>query len=348
MQKAIAIIGFKLEGQLIMRRSELGLKHRSLLDKINYSEGTITIEDKTYILSDRDFPTIDPANPYDLNAEEQYVVDKMKSSFIHSDTLQKHGRFLIKKGSMYKVYNGNLLYHGCIPLDREGELDFLEIKGRKLKGMALLDAFDNLVHQAYHSQEPEEKSYALDMMWYLWCGPKSPLFGKSRMATFERYFLKEEETHKETKNHYYSFRENEVTCKKILKEFALDPDKAFIINGHVPVKVAAGELPIKAGGRLITIDGGFAKAYQKETGIAGYTLIFNSQGMHLVSHQPFESREKAVYEGFDIIPTSVFIERNRPQMLVGETDNGLEIKQRINALKGLLEAYRKGTVRQRA
>ena len=347
MQKAIAVIALKLEGQLIQRRPELELAQRSLLDRIDYQAGTITQDKTTYLLTDRDFPTIDPDNPYELIPDEQYVVDKMKSSFLHSPLLQKHVRFLIDRGSMYKVYNGNLLYHGCIPMTEEKRFQKFEIKGKKLMGKALLDAFDSMVHHAYYSQDSEEKEYALDLMWYLWCGEQSPLFGKSRMATFERYFIAEKETHKETKNPYYLYRDEEEACVSILQEFGLDPTKAFIINGHVPVKVSAGELPIKAGGRLITIDGGFAKAYQKETGIAGYTLIFNSQGMHLVSHQPFDSKEKAVQEGFDMIPTSVFVEQNRPQMLVGDTDTGKELKENITALKSLLAAYREGTVLQR-
>lgn len=348
MQKAIAVIAFKLEGQLIQRRPEIRLSHRSLLDRIDYQAGTITLDGTTYPLTDWDFPTVDPDNPYELIPDEQYVVEKMKSSFLHSPTLQKHARFLIDKGSMYKIYNGNLLYHGCIPMTKQGQFGEFEIKGQRLMGKALLDAFDSMVHLAYYALNPEEKAYALDLMWYLWCGEQSPLFGKSRMATFERYFIGEKETHHEAKNPYYLYRDEEETCVSILQEFNLDPSKAFIINGHVPVKVSAGELPIKGGGRLITIDGGFAKAYQKETGIAGYTLIFNSQGMHLVSHQPFEAKEKAVQEGFDMIPTSVFMEQNRPQMLVGDTDTGIELKENIAALKSLLAAYRDGSVRQRS
>jgi fructose-1,6-bisphosphatase-3 len=346
MQKAIAVIALKLEGQLIRRRPELELSHRSLLDKIDYRTGIITLEGKTYPLTDTDFPTVDPAHPYELISDEQYVVDHMKSSFLHSVTLQNHARFLIDRGSMYKVHNGNLLYHGCIPMTAEGELESFELMGKPLKGKALLDAFDATVRRAYYARD-EEKDYALDVMWYLWCGEKSPLFGKNRMATFERYFIGEKETHKEIKDPYYSFRDNGEATAMILREFGLNPSKAFLINGHVPVKVKAGELPIKGGGRLITIDGGFSAAYHKETGIAGYTLILNSQGMHLVSHQPFETKEKAILEGFDSIPTSVFTEHDRPQMLVGDTDVGAGLKESILALKDLLAAYRSGTVRQK-
>jgi len=347
MQKAIAVITFKLEGQLIRRRPELELSHRSLLDKIDYKAGTITLEGNTYQLTDREFPTVDPANPFQLISDEQYVVDRMKSSFLHSALLQDHARFLIDRGSMYKVHNGNLLYHGGVPMTAEREFEEFELIGERLKGKALLDAFDTLVRRAYYPRNAEEKAYALDVMWYLWCGAKSPLYGKSRMATFERYFIAEKETHTETKNPYYAFRNGGEATETILREFGLDPSQAFIINGHEPVKVRAGELPIKGGGRLITIDGGFSKAYQKETGIAGYTLIMNSQGMHLVSHQPFQTKDKAVREGFDMIPTSVFTEHDRPQMLVGDTDMGAGLKENIEALKSLLAAYRSGAVRQR-
>lgn len=348
MQKAIAVIAFKLEGQLIRRRPELQLSHRSLLDKIDYTAGTITLDGKTYLLTDSDFPTVNPEDPFELVPDEQYMVDRMKASFLHSPKLQQHARFLIDQGGMYKIHNGNLLYHGCIPMTEQGEWEAFELMGKSLKGKALLDAMGDMVRKAFYSQDADEKAYALDVIWYLWCGAKSPLFGKNRMATFERYFIAEKETHKEYKNPYYSFRDGSEASFAILQEFGLDPAKAFIINGHVPVKAAAGELPIKGGGRLITIDGGFARAYQKETGIAGYTLIFNSQGMHLVSHQPFETKEKAVREGFDMIPTSVFMEHNRPQMLVGDTDTGAELKKNIEALKCLLAAYRSGTIRQRS
>jgi fructose-1,6-bisphosphatase-3 len=347
MQKAIANIQFKLEGQLAERRPEFGLGHRRLLHRIDWNEGIVEIDDQRYPLLDREFPTLDKEHPYDLTADEQDVLDKLRTSFLHSSTLQRDVRFLIDKGGMYKVFNGNLLYHGCIPMEPEGEFASFRLKGKNLSGKALLDGFDEMVRKAYYSREQEEKSLALDVVWYLWCGSCSPLFGKSRMSTFERYFLEEKETHKEIKNPYYIYREQEGTCLRILEEFGLHGQGCHIINGHVPVKVTAGEVPIKAGGRLITIDGGFSKAYQKETGIAGYTLIFNSQGMNLVAHEPFESKEKAIRDNLDMVPTNVFIETGRPQMLVGDTDPGVGLKEDIVMLKKLLQAYRDGVLKER-
>jgi fructose-1,6-bisphosphatase-3 len=318
-----------------------------LLHRIDWNEGIVEIDDQRYPLLDREFPTLDKEHPYDLTADEQDVLDKLRTSFLHSSTLQRDVRFLIDKGGMYKVFNGNLLYHGCIPMEPEGEFASFRLKGKNLSGKALLDGFDEMVRKAYYSREQEEKSLALDVVWYLWCGSCSPLFGKSRMSTFERYFLEEKETHKEIKNPYYIYREQEGTCLRILEEFGLHGQGCHIINGHVPVKVTAGEVPIKAGGRLITIDGGFSKAYQKETGIAGYTLIFNSQGMNLVAHEPFESKEKAIRDNLDMVPTNVFIETGRPQMLVGDTDPGVGLKEDIVMLKKLLQAYRDGVLKER-
>jgi fructose-1,6-bisphosphatase-3 len=346
MQKAIAVIQMKLEGQLIMRRPELQLADRQFLHRIDFQAGTVTLNGQVYRLIDTDFPTVDPQQPYELTKDEQNVVNKLKASVQHSTDLQKHARFLIDKGSIYKVYNGNLLYHACIPLTEEGDFQEFELCGRPLKGKALLDAFDEMVRKAYYAQDSQEKAQALDMVWYLWCGAKSPLFGKSKMATFERYFIAEKETHKEVKNAYYTLRDDESVCVRILGEFGLNAATSHIINGHVPVKVTSGEAPIRANGKLITIDGGFAKAYQKETGIAGFTLIFNSQGMHLVSHKPFESKERAIREDLDILPTSVFIEKDQARMLVGDTDSGVGLKADIIMLKSLLEAYRDGSVKE--
>jgi len=346
MQKAIAVIQMKLEGQLIMRRPELQLADRQFLHLIDFQAGTVTLNGQVYKMKDVDFPTVDPQHPYELTKDEQNVVNKLKTSFQHSTDLQKHARFLIDKGSMYKIYNGNLLYHACIPLTEEGDFQEFELCGRPLRGKALLDAFDEMVRKAYYAQDSQDKAQALDVVWYLWCGASSPLFGKSKMATFERYFIDEKETHKEVKNAYYALRDDETVCVRILGEFGLNAATSHIINGHVPVKVTAGEAPIRANGKLITIDGGFAKAYQKVTGIAGYTLIFNSQGMHLVSHEPFVSKERAICEDLDILPTSVFIEKNRARMLVGDTDIGVGLKADIVTLKSLLEAYRDGSVKE--
>jgi fructose-1,6-bisphosphatase-3 len=345
MQKAIAVIQLKLEGQLILRRPELMMDDRLLLHLVDFDAGTIALNGHVHQLTDTDFPTVDPTQPYALTEEEQAVVDRLASSWQNSTKLQRHIRFLIDHGSMYKTYNGNLLYHGCIPLTGEG--DFLEhdVLGMRLKGKALLDRCDRIVREAFYASDPREKEMAQDLIWYLWCGPSSPLFGKSKMATFERYFLTDKETHAEVNNPYYAWRNDDAVCRRILREFGLDPDTGHIINGHVPVKVVKGEVPVKASGKLIDIDGGFAKAYQKTTGIAGYTLISNSEGMHLVSHQPFESKERAVREDLDLLPVSVFIENYPSRVLVGDTDIGLSLKEEIAALRDLLQAYKEGQVK---
>ncbi len=347
MQKAIAVIRFKLEGQLIMRRPELNMNDRLFLHLIDFNAGTITLNGQVYRLKDGSFPTINPSQPYELTEDEQVVVDRLKSSLLNSTELQKHIRFLVDNGSMYKVYNGNLLYHGCIPLTPDGEFLEYDLFGMKLKGKALLDRCDKIIKTAYYASAAKDKESALDLMWYLWCGPNSPLYGKSKMATFERYYLTEKETHKEVNNPYYSWRSDESVCIRILHEFGLDPATGHIINGHVPVKVVKGEVPVKANGKLIDIDGGFAKAYQKTTGIAGYTLISNSEGMQLVSHQPFESKALAVHENLDISPTCVFIEKFQSRVLVGDTDIGIGLKEEIKALKRLLQAYKDGLIKSK-
>ncbi|MCK8060364.1 MULTISPECIES: fructose-1,6-bisphosphatase [unclassified Fusibacter] len=345
MQKAIAIIQFKLEGQIIRRRPDLNLNDRLLLEKIDYRQGTVLIDGVDYELIDKVLPTIDPEDPYRLTEDERDVVEKLKSSFYHSTKLQEHAKFLIDKGSMYLVYNGNLLYHGCIPLNGDGSFRKFEIDGATYQGKSLLDYFDAKVKKAYYAKDEKIKSQCQDLIWYLWCGEFSPLFGKKKMATFERYFIEDSETHLEVKDPYYTLREDEEICDRILHEFGLENRISHIINGHVPVKVKKGEVPIKAGGKLITIDGGFSKAYQKETGIAGYTLIFNSKGMILVSHEPFESKEKAVKEEMDMLPTTVFIQKDRPRMYVGDTDTGIRLKEDIDSLKALLDAYREGQIK---
>ena len=345
MQKAIAVIRFKLEGQLVMRHPELSMDHRLLLHLIDFNTGTITINGQVYPLIDKDFPTVDPAHPYALSEDEQIVVDRLKKSWQSSAELQKHVSFLINNGSMYKVYNVNLLYHGCIPLTEDGKFLEYDLLGMKLKGKALLDRCDRIVRDAFYSSLPQDQELALDLMWYLWSGPNSPLFGKSKMATFERYFISEKETHAEEKNPYYAWRNDEAVCKCILGEFGLDPNAGHIINGHVPVKVVKGEVPVKANGRLIDIDGGFAKAYQKTTGIAGYTLISNSEGMHLVSHHPFESKERSILEDLDILPECVFIEKYPSRIMIGDTDIGARLKKNISALESLLQAYKDGLIK---
>lgn len=347
MQKAMAIIQFKLEGQLIKRRPQYQMEDRLLLDKINYEKGTILLNDKEYPLLDRNFPTIDPANPYMLSAEEQVVMDKLRISFVNSKKLQQHVRFLYSKGSIYLIHDGNLLYHGCIAMNDDGSFKAFKLNGQEFAGKAFMDRLDRLARQAYFTNDNlEKKQYGIDAIWYLWCAPQSPLFGKEKMATFERYFLADKATHKEKRNAYYTLQDEVETACKILKEFKLNPETGHIINGHVPVKVKQGEQPVKAKGRLLVIDGGFSRAYQPQTGIAGYTLISNSKALLLASHHPFESMRKAVLEdvGIEIDSEIKTIERYPIRMRVKDTDHGRGIQQQIDALQELLSAYREGTI----
>ncbi|SHF11236.1 fructose-1,6-bisphosphatase [Clostridium fallax] len=348
MHKAIAIIQFKLEGQLIKRRREFNLNNRLMLDKIDYSKGTISLDGKEYELNDKNFPTINPKSPYDLTKEEQDLIYKLKSSFVNSDKLQKHIRFLYAKGSMYLRFNGNLLFHGSIPITETGNFKEVEIKGHKYKGKALLDELDRIARVGYFSKRnSKEKEYGEDMLWYLWLSPNSPLFGKDKMTTFERYFINDKRTHKENKTLYYKLTESEEICNKIIKEFGLNVEESHIINGHVPVESKKGESPIKANGKLLIIDGGFSRAYQGKTGIGGYTLIYNSMGLQLVSHEPFKTIEDAVLEETDILSSTVILERQSERKTVGDTDVGKSLKLQIDELKKLLIAYRKGLINEK-
>jgi fructose-1,6-bisphosphatase-3 len=347
MHKAISIIQFKLESEIIKRRPEFDLDHRQLLDKINFETGTVTIDGKEYKLNDTNFPTVDPKNPYKLTDEERELISKLKFSFLNSEKLQRHVRCLFSKGSLYFRYNSNLLYHACISLDKDGNFKKVKVMGNEYAGKEYIDKAERLAREAYFNKSNNQtKQYCLDYLWYLWCGADSPLFGKSKMATFERYFIDDKATHKEEKNSYYYFRDNEEICDMILREFDLDPEKAHIINGHVPVKTIKGESAIKANGKLLVIDGGFSKAYQPETGIAGYTLIYNSYGLQLVQHEPFESTQKAIEEGKDIISTSCILERTAYRMKIRDTDIGKELIEQIVDLQKLLEAYRKGIIKE--
>ena len=347
MHKAIAIIQLKLEAQVIMRQPTYQMEQRLLLDKIDYDKQTIELNGKTYPLNNSNFPTIDPKKPYDLTPEEQTVVDKLRLSFLNSERLQKHVRFLYSKGSMYLCYNGNLLYHGCILMNEDGSLQTVEYDGKTLGPKELLDRVERLARQGYFTDDnPKQKQDGMDMMWYLWCGEISPLFGKDKMATFERYFIDDKETHAEKKNPYYKFRDKEETACKILEAFDLNPDTAHIFNGHVPVKVKKGESPIKAGGKLLVIDGGFSKAYQTQTGIAGYTLVYNSYGLLLASHRPFDSTSKAIKEELDIHSKAQILEINYNRIRVKDTDLGRELQQQVDDLNALLEAYREGYIKE--
>jgi fructose-1,6-bisphosphatase-3 len=348
MHKAIAVLQFKLEGHIIKRRPDFGMASRNLLDKIDYARGVVTIDGTEYPLTDTNFPTIDPKDPYRLTPEEEAVVEKLHHSFHNSEKLQKHIRVLYAKGSLYLTRNSNLLYHASIPLTDDAQFKAVEIRGKEYRGKALLDKLDALVRIAYFEDvNLTLRQYASDYIWYLWCGPDSPLFGKDKMATFERYFIADKATHKEQKGAYYRLINEEPVCDMILQEFGLDPASSRIINGHVPVKTIKGESPIRANGKLLVIDGGFSKAYQGETGIAGYTLIYNSHGLLLVQHEPFESAEKAIEEGRDIVSTMQILEFKAQRMRVRDTDRGKELAQQIADLQKLLIAYRAGLIKER-
>lgn len=343
MHKAITIIQFKLEGQLAAKRPDFGMRGRMLLDKIDYEKGTISLEGKEYSLLDTNFPTIDPTDPYRLTQEEEDVMERLKSAFVHCEKLQQHMNLLLNRGSLYKVYNNNLLYHGCVPLNETGGFKKVNVYGESYSGKALYDALEKYVRKAFFAVDEEEKEKGRDILWFIWSSPGSPLFGKDRMATFERYFLAEEETHREKKNPYYSFLDDETVMDGILAEFGLGAD-AHIVNGHVPVLQSSGESPAKCGGKVLVIDGGFSKAYQAKTGIAGYTLIYNSYGMMLVAHKPFTSAEEAIANETDIHSERIMVEMAPRRMHVGDTDNGRALKERIGELRELLDAYRSGKI----
>lgn len=345
MHKAITIIQFKIEGQLISRHPEYQMDDRMLLNKIDFNHYTITIDNRTYDLRDHDFPTIDRNNPYMLSAEEADLIERLKYSFVNSSKLQEHTKILFAKGSLYTIYNSNLLYHGCIPMDEQGDFRKLMLENKEYCGKQLFDMAERIVREGFFEKsDSHKKSQGMDLMWYLWCGCNSPLFGKKKMAVFERYFIDNKEVQKEEENYYFRHRESEEMCNNILKEFGLNPSASHIINGHLPVKVLKGEIPIKANGKLLVIDGGFSKAYQSITGIAGYTLIFNSYGLLLASHEPFESTQKAIEEEKDILTTTVVLEKAAARIRVGDTDVGFELKKQIEKLELLLHCYEKGII----
>ncbi len=348
MHKAIAMIQFKLEGQLIHRRPEFQMEHRLLLDKMDLEKGTVEVEGKTYPLKDTNFPTFDKEHPYQLSPEEAEVVERLVTAFVNCGKLQEHVRFLYTKGSLYKVYNGNLLYHGCVPFNEDGSFKKVRVFGQAYSGRELYDVLENYARKGYYSIDPEEKEKGLDILWFIWKNANSPVFGKSKMTTFERYFIADKETHKEPKNPYYRLLEQEEIVNKILEEFGLSQQEdAHIINGHVPVETKRGESPVKCGGKLLIIDGGFSKAYQSKTGIAGYTLIYNSYGLLLAAHEPFESVEKAVQDGSDIHSHMMLVHHSNRRITVSDTDIGEEIRENIEDLEKLLRAYREGTIVER-
>ena len=345
MHKAISIIQFKLEGEVIARRPEFGMDDRRLLDKIDFEHGTVRIGEKDYAMKDMNFPTIDPSAPYRLTEEESGVVTRLMSSFTSNAQLDRHVHCLYSKGSLYLVRNSNLLFHGAMPLNEDGSFHEINVMGKPYKGKALFDMIDKVVRAAYYEDKDEGyRNYARDFIWFLWCGPYAPPFDKDKMATFERYFIDAKETHKEKHGWYLQYRDDSEVCGRILAEFGLVGEHTHIINGHVPVKTLKGESPIKAGGKLLVIDGGFSKPYQAETGIAGYTLIYNSHGLMLAQHEPFRSIEEAVRDGVDIRSFTTVVEYVNNRMKVGDTDVGKVLREQVSDLLSLLEAYREGIV----
>lgn len=344
--KAISIIQFKLEGQLLRRRKTFHMENRMLLDRIEYQKGEIELNGKRYPLLDTNFPTIDPENPYRLTREEQDVCERLQTAFMQCQKLRVHMNFLLSKGHMYMVFNNNLMYHGCVPLDEKGEFRKVSIYGKKYSGKALYDELEKYVRKAFFAVDEAEREKGRDILWYIWSSPESPLFGKDKMATFERYFLAEKETHEEHKNPYYRLLEDESVMNRVLSAFGLGED-AHIVNGHVPVRQSSGESPVKCGGKVLVIDGGFSRAYQPTTGIAGYTLIFNSWGMMLVAHKPFTSAEEAIREETDIHSDRIMIMNAPHRLHVADTDRGMELQERIRELTELLGAYRSGLIAER-
>ena len=348
MHKAISIIQFKVEGIFAERNPQFEMEDKELLKNINYHKGTVTIGGKEYQLNDTHFPTVNPDNPLELTKEEVTLLNKLKHSFMNSEKLQRHLKFLLNKGSMYLKCNSNLLYHGCIPLNSEGELVEVNIDGINYKGKSYFDKIEAIIRESFFNWENNEKDKRnRDFLWYLWCGKNSPLFGKDVMRTFERYFIDDKKIHKENKNPYYQFINKKEKCEMILREFGLNPETSHIINGHVPVKVKEGESPVKADGKLFMIDGGFSKAYRKTTGIAGYTLVYNSYGIKIISLAPFESQEKAIKEGADILSSTVVFDEIREITKVKDTDIGKELQRQIDDLKKLLISYRTGLIKQK-
>lgn len=348
MHKAISIIQFKLEGAMIRKHPEWRMEHRLLLDKMSPDFTTVTIDGNVYPMLDSHFPTIDPKDPYRLTEEEEELVEKLHRSFMISDKLHRHMKIMFNHGCMYNITNSNLMYHASVPLNKDGSLKEVELMGKKLKGKELLHSVGMLMRSAYNNDTPQEtKEYATDYYWYLWCGPESPLFDKAAMTTFERYFIEDKKTHHEEKGAYYKLREEEAVADMILDEFGVTGPHRHIINGHVPVKVGKGERPVKANGKMMVIDGGFAKAYHNTTGIAGYTLVYHSRGMVLVQHEPFSSVQEVVRLGTDIRSTTELVELAQNRLRVRDTDIGRELQAQIDELRELLYAYRNGLIKSK-
>lgn len=349
MHKAIAVIQFKVESQIIAKHPEWKMNDRCLFEHVDYQNGTIDLQGKTYKMSSCSFPTINPAAPSELSPEEEILISKLHHSFSVCEKLHKHIRVMLQHGCMYGIYNNNLLFHASCPLNEDGSLKEVEIyPGKKYSGRALMYHTGMQIRTAFQQDSvPEERDYAIDYFLYLWCGPDSPLFDKSKMATFERYFIAEKETHVEEKGYYFKLRDNEEVIDHILDAFGVVGSNRHIINGHVPVRTLKGENPIKANGKLMVIDGGFSKAYHNETGIAGYTLVYHSRGFQLVQHEPFTSAEDAIKRGTDIKSTTQIVEMSNRRMLVADTDIGVELRKQIEDLEELLYAYRHGYIKEK-
>ena len=343
--KAITIIQFKLEGQMIKRHPEYHLNNRLLLDRMNLEKGYVKIDGKEYEINDTNFPTLIKDNIYELTEEEKEVMERLCESFKNSPKLNEHIDFLYKKGELYTIFNSNILFHACIPMTEDGEFKEVEFLGKRLKGKAYLDQVNDTVNKIWINRDSVEKNIK-DIMWYLWISPDSPFFGKDKMATFESYFVKDKEMSKEKKNPYYTLTYDEKICDKILKEFNLDLKDSHIVNGHMPVKAKDGESPIRGNGKLLVIDGGFAKSYQKKTGNAGYILTYNSYGLLLSQNKPFESVEQAIEEEKDIMSEIIVKKTGVIRKRVGDTDVGKRLKEEIRDLEELLNYYESGELKQ--
>jgi fructose-1,6-bisphosphatase-3 len=337
MHKAIAVIQFKVESALIQAHPEYGMDNRRILD--TYRDGYVSVDGRQYPMNDTDLPTVDPKDPVRLTREEEAIIQGLVQCFTKSAALKRHAQFLFSKGSVYLKYNGNLLFHASIPMNPDGTFKEITLEGKRLKGEALLSEIDRLTRESYYRSG--------DFMWYLWCSPDSPLFGKDKMATFERYFLDDPETHVEEYAPYFHLIDDRSVAERVLLEFGLDPQSSHIINGHVPVRYKDGENPVKAEGKVIMIDGGFSKAYHKKTGIAGYTLVYNSYGFMLISHEPFESVDKAIHEGVDIRSTAHLVQTMHKRKRVADTDIGKRLQAQCDKLEMLIAAYRSGLVKEK-
>ncbi|MBR2860392.1 MAG: fructose-1,6-bisphosphatase [Clostridia bacterium] len=344
MHKAISVIQFKLEGQTVLRNPNFNMQERLLLEKVDFEKGTVLIEGKEYALKDKDFPTIDSSNPYMLTPREKEIMQYLKNAFMRSEKLQRHARFLLEKGELYTIFNNNLLFHGCIPMNDDGSFMALDCAEGK-SGRELMDYFDKLARQGYFAKEKSElRQKGKDALWFLWCGKDSPLCARKKMTTFERLLVADSSLWEEPKNAYYKCWNDKATAERIFNEFSLNPETAHIINGHIPV--SKGEEPIKAGGKVIVIDGGFCKAYQRATGIAGYTLIYNAAGIRISAHEPFTSVENAIKNNVDVVSDTMIFEVAADKILVSETDVGRNITEKIKDLKLLLEEYEQGSIKE--